>query len=211
MAVHAAAVEHPAIGEELRGRARIRIGLRGVARLVVALLAQPGLLGVLHPRVEGTVRIVAVQTVLAHRWVFPQHRRALLGMTRVAVLVDRVLEQQRGAGGAVRVVARRAVEPPFAQRHVSRAHQRRLALQMARAAGLELVARGEQSAVRGRLRLVDLVAGEAGQPAALVWTPLPARMRSALVAGEANGRLLGWAERAQVAALRAVARLDVRG
>src|SRR5262245_29941420 len=103
--VDTAPIEHPAVGEELGAGRRIRVRLRRVTRLVVALLAQTRRLHDLQARVQRPMRIVAGATVLAHRRVLPEHRGPLLGVAAVAVLVDRLLLQERRPDAAVRVVA----------------------------------------------------------------------------------------------------------
>ena len=68
--------------------------------------------------IHRAVRIMAVQAVLAHRRMFEQERSALLGMARVAIVVDRIRPQQRLGGAAVRIMTIRAGDLAFAQRHV---------------------------------------------------------------------------------------------
>src|SRR5262249_5063481 len=69
--VQAAPVEHAAVRKELRGGRGVRIGLSGMARLVVALLAESRLLRDLHAGMERAVRVVAGEAVLAHGRVLP--------------------------------------------------------------------------------------------------------------------------------------------
>ena len=85
--------------------------------------------------------IVAVQTVLAHRRVLEQERPAFLCMALVAIVVDRVLPQQRLGGTAVRVMTVRAGDLAFAQWHVRRAEHLRTLVLMALEAGVGLECR----------------------------------------------------------------------
>ena len=95
----------PADRAVARGNIRVRIDRAGVTRVVVALLAQER-----GPRreqlvVHGTVRVVTLGTIVLHGFVFEQERAALLGVTLVAGLVGRGLDQHVVALGAVRIVA----------------------------------------------------------------------------------------------------------
>ena len=67
---------------------------------------------------NGAVRIVTVVTVLTHRLMFKQEWPPLLGMARVTSFVDRIFLQKRLGETAVRIVAVRANDLAFAQRHV---------------------------------------------------------------------------------------------
>src|ERR1700722_7649512 len=70
--------------------------------------------------VDGAVRIMAVQTILAHRRMLEQERSALFGMAFVTIVVDRIFLEQRFGGAAVRIVAIRTRDLALAQRHVRR-------------------------------------------------------------------------------------------
>ena len=61
----------------------------------VALGAKPRPRDLQRVFIRGAVRLMAVQTVLAHRRVLEQERPALLRMALVAIVVDRILAQQR--------------------------------------------------------------------------------------------------------------------
>ena len=54
------------------------------------------------------VRDVAIAAIIRRRWMFPQVRPALVGMTDVAGFVDCVFDQQLRSGRSVRIVAIRA-------------------------------------------------------------------------------------------------------
>jgi hypothetical protein len=68
--------------------------------------------------VDGTMRIVAAQAVLAHRCVLEQKRSALFGMAFVAIVVDGIFPQERLGSAAMRVVAIRADHFALTHRHV---------------------------------------------------------------------------------------------
>ncbi|MGB9413557.1 MAG: hypothetical protein WCB26_20425, partial [Pseudolabrys sp.] len=55
----------------------------------VAFRAKLGPLYLQHKLFGGAVRVMAIETVFAHRRVFPKEWTALLGMTLVAVIVHR--------------------------------------------------------------------------------------------------------------------------
>ena len=115
-------------------------GIRGtrVAGCLVALLAEERLLDLQHLLVDGAVGVVTVEAVLTDGSVLPEERPALLGVARVAVLVDRGLQDHLVVGRAVRVVAARALELALAQRHVARPEELGLLLQVAARAQIHL-------------------------------------------------------------------------
>src|SRR5664280_23369 len=84
----------------------------------VALPAQPWAWNLKRELVDGAVRLMTVIAVLAHRSVLEQERPALLGMARVANVVDRIFLQQRLGVAAVRIMTIRAHDLAFAHRHV---------------------------------------------------------------------------------------------
>ena len=160
------------------------VGRAGVARGLVALLAQQRRLHLQHLLVDRAVGVVAVEAVLAHRRVLPQERAALLGVAGVAVLVDRGLQQHPLVGRAVRVVAARALQLALAQRHVARAHQLGLLLQVAARAQLHLRLL-EQRLLDGALG-VRVVARAAGHLAAVVARAHPVLLVALVVAFHAD-------------------------
>ena len=99
---------------------RVRPGLQIIRmqRHGVALLAQHRDRRDQQGLLVGTVHVVAVEAVFAHRRVLEQERPALLRVAGVAGLVDRVGLQQRLGDAAVRIVAIGAGDLPFRQRHV---------------------------------------------------------------------------------------------
>src|SRR5215470_10313509 len=102
---------------------RLRISwIAGVPdKIGVALLAQPRPRDLQQEVVDRTVRIMAVQAVLAHRGMLPQERAALFRMALVAIVVNGGLVQKSFAVGAMGIVAARARHLAFANRHVRRA------------------------------------------------------------------------------------------
>ena len=105
---------------------RIRAGSQGLPRLQVvrvheigvALLAQEGNRRDQQRILIRAVRRVAVEAILAYRWMLEQERTALLGMALIARLVDRIGLEQRAGQCAVRIVAVVAAHLPFRQRHM---------------------------------------------------------------------------------------------
>src|SRR5258708_39346418 len=71
----------------------------------VAVVAQPRERCFQRELVDRAVRIVAAQAILAHRFVLEQKWSALLGVTLVASVVDRIFLQERLGRTAVRVMA----------------------------------------------------------------------------------------------------------
>jgi hypothetical protein len=64
------------------------------------------------------VGFMAVETVLAHRRMFPEERAALFGMTGIAEVIHAVRIEQRADRRAVRVVTVFARHLAFWQRHM---------------------------------------------------------------------------------------------
>ena len=64
--------------------------------------------------VHRAVRNMAIGAVLTHRRVFEQEWSAFLGVTLVAIVVDRIAAQHGLRGAAVRIVAVRASDLTFA-------------------------------------------------------------------------------------------------
>lgn len=63
-----------------------------MVRIVMALLAKERLPGLQQGNVVRTVRIVAIEAVVACHRVLPQERTALLGVAAVASLVHRIFQ-----------------------------------------------------------------------------------------------------------------------
>src|SRR5664280_2964399 len=99
---------------------------------------------------------MTVVAVLAHRSVLEQERPALLGMARVANVVDRIFLQQRLGVAAMRIMTIRAHDLAFAHRHMRRAEHLRAPVLVALEAGVWLE-RGLQLRL-ARYRLHDGVA-----------------------------------------------------
>src|SRR3974390_289174 len=86
----------------------------------VALEAQSRALDLQRIFNHSAMRIVTVVAVLPDRLMLEQEWSTLLGMAGVANVVDRILSQQRFGRAAVRIMAVRAHDLAFAQRHVRR-------------------------------------------------------------------------------------------
>ena len=152
----------------------------------------------------GAVGIVAVQAVLAHGRVLPEEGTALLGVAGVAVLVDRGLQQHLVVGGAVRVVAARALQLALAHGHVAGAEQLGLLLQVA--AGAQDHLRLAEERLGDDLALgVRVVAGHAGDVPAVVRRAHPVLLVALVVALHADRRRIDRAQGLEGADLRLVA------
>src|SRR5712691_9492137 len=151
--------------------------------LVVALLAQPRLGDLQHLLVVGPVWIMAVRAALQDGRVLPEEGPALLRMAAVACIVERVLLQERGRDGAVRVVARRARHLALAERHVRIAQLLRALAEVAGPARVHHSRLGEL--VAGRDVLHDRVTARARDVARLVAAALPEEAGALRVAREA--------------------------
>ena len=84
----------------------------------VALEAQPRARHFQRVLVDRAMRIVTVQAILAHRRMLEQERSALFGVAGVAIVVDRILPDERLGGAAVRIMTIRAHDLALADRHV---------------------------------------------------------------------------------------------
>src|SRR5262245_1091394 len=157
---------------------------RHVAGFRVALLAKPRLGQLQHGIVVGPVRVVTVRAALHHRLVAPEERTALLRMAGEARVVQRRLLEQGRRHRAVWAMARATRHLAFAHRHVRGAHGLGALLQVAGAAGLDLVLAGEL------VLLADVVhegvAVGAGHVAGLVAAALPEDAFALRVAVEAH-------------------------
>src|SRR5216684_308174 len=131
--------------------------------------------------VRGTVGIVAVEAVFAHRRMLEEERAALFRMALDALVVDRIRGDEARRLGAVRVVAAGALHLLFAQRMVRRLHQRGSNLLMACRAQLLLRRLLEQFGVPA----MDRVTIHARQLALVVRAPVPQRSTAARVALQA--------------------------
>ena len=86
VAIHATPTKQAAAREE-QVAARGVVGLRGVTRLVVTLLAESRDARVEHSAMQGAVGVVAGRAALTHGQVLPQYRRALLGVAFLAIVL----------------------------------------------------------------------------------------------------------------------------
>ncbi len=121
MAVHAAAVEDPLIGEISIGEVSPDEEIVGVpesTRLGVALVAEKRRRRDEKLLVVRPVRAMAIETALDHRGVLPEEGSALLGVALVTQLIAGIAAQQRIRGRPVRLVAVAAGDFAFEQRHV---------------------------------------------------------------------------------------------
>lgn len=96
------AVGAASIKEENRSRRPRR---HGVTCCVMARGAKPGVGDLEKPVIDGSVRLMAVATVLKRRRMLPQKRPAPLGVAGVTVLIDAGLLELRRIGSAVRIMA----------------------------------------------------------------------------------------------------------
>src|SRR5438270_9982446 len=118
VAIQAAARERDADAGARAAGAGHAGGAAAVARRLMALLAEERRARLQKVVVVRAVRVVAEHAVFLDRLVRAHERPALLHVTGVAGLVDRILDQRLLAGGAVRVVAVGASYFSFAHRVV---------------------------------------------------------------------------------------------
>ena len=135
----------------------------------------------------GAVRRVAIEAVLANGRMLKQERTALLRMTLVARLVDRVGLEQRIGQGAMRIVAVVAAHLPFGKRHVRAAIE--LQADIPVTLGTGIVDRRLRHQPLHREFRHGVVAVAARQIVALVDRSLPVIARPARVTGQAGLRL----------------------
>lgn len=164
----------------------------GVTRRIVARGAEPRVRDLEKPVIDGSVRLVAVGTVLKHRRMLPQKWPAPFGMAGVTVFIHAGLLELRRIGGAVRIVAVGTGKLAFSQRHVRRAIELGFSLQVALTANLglsslvkerRLLTNLDELILIGRL-FHHLMAGDTSQPAARVRTGFPIGLDAALMATE---------------------------
>src|SRR3990172_3275066 len=178
MAVGAGAIEDkPHLG--------VCLGSGRVAALHVALLAEPWFGDLEELLVVGSVGLVAVGAALRRRRMLPEEGAALLRMAGVAVLVNGVGLEELLRRRAVGVVAGHAVHLPFPERHVGRAHELGLALEVALPAGFDHSGLGELTSL-GDVYHHPMAVG-AGDVTRGVRASLPVEAGSLFVALEADG------------------------
>ena len=112
------AVGTPSIESEARCR---QLRSSGMPRFVVALLAEPRHAGFQELRPTRAMRVMATCAVFRNRRVLPQERTAAFRVALVAVLVDARFGQQFRVRAPMRIVAIRACDLAFPERHVRRA------------------------------------------------------------------------------------------
>ena len=108
--------------------------LMGAAR--VTLLAQERARGNEQHFLVGTMRLVAVETVLANRRMLPDERAALFGVAGIADVIHRVRIEHRSGRRAMRVVAAFAGHLALRQGHMRAFAELGALLLMAGVAGL---------------------------------------------------------------------------
>jgi len=146
----------------------------------VALIAEPRPRHFQHVLVDRAVRVVAVQAILAHRRVLEQERPALFGMTLVASVIDRIGAQHRLGEAAMRIMAIRAGDLAFSDRHVCRPQNLSTLILMALEAGVGLEWCFQREACRHvRHNRVTIATGDA---ALFMHAALPIGSLAALVA-----------------------------
>lgn len=96
--------------------------LRGVPRLDVASLAEPGLGENQHVFVVAPVGAMAIRAAFHHGRMLPEVGAPLIGMALEADSVERVALKELLGHRPVRVMAARAIHLPLAERHVCVIH-----------------------------------------------------------------------------------------
>src|SRR6266540_247857 len=188
VAVQAGARNEPRAGRACRRAAEALIAAvvrAGVARPVVAVLAEIRRALVEELRVDRSVRVVAGQAVLLDRRVLVHEGAALVGVAAGAQLIHRLLLDHGVAQGTMGVVAAGALELPLDDRMVRGLQELRADLLVADRAGLVLqlpvrrhVRRDRgilllQLSIGGLLRVVNAVAVVAGDLVFLVTSGFP--------------------------------------
>ncbi len=179
------------VEEEDRGAAA-RSG--GVKSRLMALGADPRVSNFEESVVDRTVRLVAVGTILKDRRMLPEEGATPLRMALVTSLVHACPSKLRRVGRPVRVVTIGTSQLPFRKRHMRRALELSLSLEVALAANLRLRSLveersfvtdlGELKAVCGFLH--DGVAIDAGDAATGMRARLPIGLHAPLMALEAG-------------------------
>ena len=105
-----------------------------VTRAHMALGAEPGVCDLEQPVIDGSVGLVAVGAIFKCRRMWPEKRPAPLGMTGVTVFIDAGLFELGRIGGAMRIMAIGADELSFSERHMGRAIELGVSLQVTLAA-----------------------------------------------------------------------------
>src|SRR3990170_5347882 len=86
--------------------------------LDMATLTEPGPIHRQQLLVIGTVRLMAIQTVLSHGRMLPKKRSTLIGMALITILVNRSFRQEFFIRRTVRIVTIAALYFSFPERHV---------------------------------------------------------------------------------------------
>lgn len=176
---------------------KVKIGVRPVSKpvdAIVALIAKPRHPCFEQPVIDGAVGIMTVGAVIENRRMLPEKGTAPFCVAAVTILIDAGLYELGGIRRAVRVMAARAGDLPFSERHVGGALELRLALQMALQANFGFRLFGKENRFVGQFRelifiacpLHYRVAIDARDAAARVRARLPIGLNPALVACKTN-------------------------
>ena len=144
----------------------------------MALIAQPWHAHFEQTIIDGPVGFVAVGTIFGNRGMLVKKGPSSLRMAGVTVLVDAVLFELGRIRTAVRVVAIGADDLAFSHGHMRRAHQLRLALEMALAADLDLRPLVKERSFVIYLRKLETVAGFLHDGVTVGARYAPARVRA---------------------------------
>lgn len=141
--------------------------------------------------INGAMRFMAVGAIFRNRRMFMQEGASSLRMAGITVLGDAGLLELCGIGATMRVVAVGANDLALSHRHVRRAHELRLALQVALTAHFYFGSLVEKRSLVAKFRQLLTgrflhygVAVNAGDAAAFVGAHLPVGLDAALVAAE---------------------------
>jgi hypothetical protein len=153
----------------------------------MAPLAEQRLLHYQHRLVRRSVRVMAVQAVLAHRRVLEKERTPLFRVALVALVIHRICRDQLDRLGSVRVMAGGANQLFFADRMVGSHHDLVADLLMATRTELHLRRPGQQLWIAA----MDRVAIDARQLRVVMLAAMPQRHIPARMAGQASRVALG--------------------
>ena len=162
-------------------------------RMHVALSAKSRVRNLEQPVVHRAVRFMAVGAILENRSMLPEKRPPPLGMASIAIFVYARLLELRRIRRAMRIVAIGANDLALPHRHVRRAHQLRLELEVALTAHFYFSSLVEERSLVANLcqlltpRFLHYgMAVDAGDAAAGVRARFPVGLHATLVAAQAR-------------------------
>jgi hypothetical protein len=105
---------------------------------IMARGADPWVRDLEKPVIDGSVRLMAIGTIFKRRRMWPEKRPSPFGMAGVTVFIDAGLLELGRIGRPMRIMAVRTDELSFSERHMGRAIELRVSLQVTLAANFYL-------------------------------------------------------------------------